>query len=133
MLTKRLTRTDTVACILFYLTTTQLVMGLLAAGFDGDITLPDADSLPYVIAVGLGGLMAHFCYTKALSYAPATVVSPIDFGRLPTIAVAAWLIYGETVDIWVFVGAAIIFGGNYLNIWTETRRPKAQVPGRERA
>ena len=49
-------------------------------------------------------------------------VGPIDFARLPTIAIVAWLIYAETIDIWVFVGAAIIFGGNYLNIWTETRR-----------
>ena len=125
MLTKRLTRTDSIACIMFYLTTTQLVFGLIAAGFDGDITLPGLYELPAVIAIALGGLLAHFCFTKALSLAPATVVTPIDFGRLPVIAILGWLLYNEAVDAFVFLGAALIFSGNYLNIWTETRRRPA--------
>jgi len=32
------------------------------------------------------------------------------------------LFYGEALDIWVFVGAVIIFAGNYFNIWHETRK-----------
>jgi len=39
--------------------------------------------------------------------------------------VVGMLVYGELVDIWVFIGAIIIFAGNYLNIWVETRKPKA--------
>jgi drug/metabolite transporter (DMT)-like permease len=75
-----------------------------------------------VIIIGLAGLLAHFCLTNALSIAPATVVVPVDFIRLPTIAVVGMLVYGEVVDLWVFIGAAIIFAGNYLNILVETRR-----------
>lgn len=122
MLTKRLTATDSIACILFFLTTIQLILGLIAAGYDGHITVPTAPDWPYVIAIALGGLLAHFCFTMALSLAPATIVSPIDFARLPTIAVVAWLLYGEALDIYIFLGAVLIFAGNYLNIWTATRR-----------
>jgi drug/metabolite transporter (DMT)-like permease len=50
------------------------------------------------------------------------VVAPLDFVRLPIIAVAAMVIYNEAIDVWVFVGAIIIFMGNYLNIWFETRK-----------
>jgi len=121
ILTKKLTRTQSVTCILFFLTTMQLVFGLLAAGFDGDIALPSLGALPYVVLIGLAGLLAHFCLTKALSLAPATVVIPIDFVRLPTIAVVGMLLYQEAIDVWVFAGAIIIFTGNYLNIWSETR------------
>ena len=46
----------------------------------------------------------------------------MDFLRLPLIAVIGMLFYAEALDPWVFVGAAIIFVGNYINIWTETRR-----------
>jgi drug/metabolite transporter (DMT)-like permease len=67
-------------------------------------------------------LVAHFCITSALKIAPATIVAPIDFARLPLIAILAMLIYNEALDIWVFVGAVIIFAGNYLNIWFETRK-----------
>ena len=122
MLTKKLTRTQSITCILFYLTTMQLVLGVVAAGYDGDIAIPTLTSLPFVILIGAAGLIAHYCMTNALALAPATVVVPIDFVRLPVIAVIGMLLYNEALDIWVFAGAAIIFTGNYLNIWSETRR-----------
>lgn len=121
MFTKRLTRSQSITCILFYLTTMQLVFGLAMAGYDGDIVMPSAAALPFVLLIGAAGLLAHFCITKALSLAPATVVVPIDFIRLPAIAIVGMLLYNEALDFWVFAGAAIIFAGNYLNIWSETR------------
>jgi drug/metabolite transporter (DMT)-like permease len=122
ILTKRLTKTQTITAIMFYLTSMQLVFGIIAAGYDGDIAIPDAASMPLLLLVGACGLVAHFCITSALKIAPATIVAPIDFARLPLIAILAMLIYNEALDIWVFVGAVIIFAGNYLNIWFETRK-----------
>ena len=120
--TKRLTKTETITAIMFYLTFFQLIFGIVTAGYDGAIALPGTRDLPLLALVGTCGLLAHFCITKALTLAPATVVAPIDFARLPIIAVVAMLLYNEVVDIWVFVGAVIIFAGNYLNIWFETRK-----------
>jgi drug/metabolite transporter (DMT)-like permease len=122
MLTKKLTRTETVGCILFWLTVMQLVFGIIAAGYDGDIALPDAQTAPFLLVIGFAGLLAHFCITNALAIAPATVVVPFDFARLPAIAIIGMLVYGEALDIWVLVGAMVIFGGNYMNILAETRR-----------
>jgi len=120
--TKRLTRTENIAAIMLYLCGLQLIFGLVSAGYDGDIALPSAADTPLLGLVACCGLLAHFCITKALTIAPATVVAPLDFVRLPIIAVAAMVIYNEAIDVWVFVGAIIIFAGNYLNIWFETRR-----------
>ncbi|WP_299042165.1 DMT family transporter [uncultured Tateyamaria sp.] len=125
MLTKRLTRHEGIASILFWLTAMQLIMGIVMAGYDGDIALPDLQTGPWVFLIGCAGLLAHYCLTNALAIAPATVVVPIDFVRLPTIAVIGMLVYGEALDMWVFVGAAIIFAGNYANIWVESRRAKS--------
>ena len=123
--TKKLTTRQSITAIMFYLTLLQLIFGLITAGYDGDIALPTFASAPLLALVGVCGLLAHFCITNALKLAPAAVVSPIDFARLPVIAILAMLVYGETVDIWVFVGAVIIFAGNYLNIWFETRKKTA--------
>ena len=49
------------------------------------------------------------------------MVVPIDFTRLPLIAVIGMLFYNEPLDLFVLLGALVIFGGNYLNIWSETR------------
>ena len=121
--TKRLTRTQSITCILFYLTVLQLGFGLITAGYDGDIALPNTETLPWLVLIGVAGLLAHFCITNALVIAPATVVVPIDFVRLPVIAIIGMLVYGEALDLWVLLGAGIIFAGNYLNIWSETRGP----------
>jgi drug/metabolite transporter (DMT)-like permease len=120
--TKRLTRTETITCILFYLTVMQACFGVVCAGYDGDIAVPSLHSLPWLILIGFAGLLAHFCLTTALSLAPATVVMPVDFVRLPVIAGVGMLVYGEVLDIWVLIGAVIIFTGNYMNIWSETRK-----------
>ncbi|MEP2718604.1 DMT family transporter [Pseudophaeobacter sp.] len=114
--TKRLTRHEGIASILFWLTSMQLVMGLVMAGWDGDIALPSLAILPWVLLIGLAGLAAHFCFTNALAIAPATVVVPFDFARLPVIAVLGMLIYREDLDLWVFVGATVICLANYFNL-----------------
>ncbi len=122
IITKRLTRRQSILCILFWMTVLQLVFGFICAGYDGDIALPTMETLPWVITVGLGGLLAHLCITTALSLAPATVVLPVDFTRLPIIATIGMLFYNEPLDLWVILGAVIIFGSNYINIWSETRK-----------
>ncbi len=119
--TRLLTRTETITCILFYLTVMQAVFGLITAGHDGDIALPTAVSLPWLALVGLAGLLAHFCMTKALGLAPAAVVLPIDFARLPIIALVGMAFYAEPLEWWVLAGAAVIFAANYMNIRTEAR------------
>ena len=120
--TKMLTRTETILGILFWLTAMQAVMGIIATAWDGDVAWPSADAWPWVVLVGGAGLLAHTCLTNALAVAPATVVTPMDFLRLPVIAAVGMAFYGEAIDAWVFVGAGLIFGGNYLNIWSERRR-----------
>ena len=120
--TKVLTRTETIFGILFWLTAMQAVFGTVTAGWDGDIAWPSLAIWPWVVMVGFAGLIAHTCLTNALAVAPATIVTPMDFIRLPAIAVVGTLFYKEAIDIWVFVGALLIFGGNYLNIWHETKR-----------
>lgn len=119
--TKRLTRHESLSSILFWMTLMQIGLGLLCAGFDGDIALPRAAALPWLALIGVAGLVAHLCLTTALSLAPATVVVPVDFLRLPLIAAIALVLYGEVIEAWVIVGAAVIFGANYLNLWHETR------------
>ncbi|MEL6596382.1 MAG: DMT family transporter [Pseudomonadota bacterium] len=120
--TRKLTRSETITCILFHLTVMQAGFGIIAAGYDGDITLPSAASVPWLVLIGCAGLLAHFCLTTALSLAPASVVMPIDFVRLPVIAVIGALFYNEALDLWVFVGAVLIFGANYANIRLQSRQ-----------
>lgn len=120
--TKLLTRTETVTCILFWLTAMQAIFGLITAGYDGDIALPTAQSAPWLTVIAFAGLTAHFCLTKALILAPASIVMPIDFLRLPIIAVIGMLFYNEGLDMLVLLGGALILAGNLYMVRSESRR-----------
>jgi len=120
--TKKLTQKVSITCILFWLTSMQLLMAVICAGYDGDISLPSSSNCIWIIIIGIGGLLAHFCITKALQLAPATVVTPIDFCRLPVIAAIGYVFYNEALDIFIIGGAIIIFIANYINIWSETKK-----------
>jgi len=93
---------------------------LAVAGYDGYIQIPSPMIWPWLLWIGLAGLIAHFCLTKALSIAPASTVVPLDFARLPLIAVVGALFYNEPLDVFVFLGALMIFAANYLNIRCST-------------
>ncbi|MBV1867878.1 MAG: DMT family transporter [Marinosulfonomonas sp.] len=125
--TRLLARTETMTCILFWLTAIQLVLGAIIAGFDGDITLPDKNGGLWLLLIGSAGLAAHFCMTKAVSLAPASVATPVDFARLPIIAVIGVVFYNEPLQAGVLIGAVIIFAANYRNILNEMRLSRADV------
>lgn len=124
LMTRWMTRSMTITCILFWLVSFQSLYGLIGAAADGHVTIPPSPALPWVIAIGLGGLLGHLGLTKALSLAPAAVVTPMDFTRLPLIAVVGMVLYNEQPDIWVLIGGAVIFAANWLNIWSEKRNTR---------
>ncbi len=121
ILTKRLTRGVSVLGIMFWLTLMQFFFGLICAGYDGHITWPTAQTMPWLALIGLAGVVAHLSLTTALSLAPASYVTPIDFIRLPLVAVMAALIYAEPLDPFVLIGGAVIFAGIWLNVRAQLR------------
>lgn len=121
MFTKMLTRHESITGILFWLTLMQAGFGIVCAGYDGDVALPSADTWGWIVLIGFAGLLAHFCLTKALSVAPAVIVMPMDFTRLPIIAIIGATFYAEAMDIWIIMGAVVIFSANYFNILSEKR------------
>jgi len=122
MATKSLTSDQSITCILFWLTLMQLAMGLVATVFTGTITFPEGINIFWIVIVGIGGLTAHFCITSALALAPAIVVIPLDFMRLPLISVIGFLAYGEAFELPILVGAGVIFIAILLNLKAEKQR-----------
>lgn len=115
LLTRRLMRGDTVLCVLFWMTGLQTLFGLALSQIGG-FTWPDAQMWPWLVLLALTGLTAHYALTSALGLAPATLVAPMEFLRLPVIAIlGAWL-YAEGLDPLVFLGGAVIFAANWWNL-----------------
>ena len=128
--TKRLSGTDSPLAILFYMTVIQLPLGLLPAL--PHWVWPSAAVWPWVCLVAVTALSAHYCLTRAFRLADASVVVPLDFLRLPLIAVVGLLFYGETLQISVVAGAALVFAATWLNLKSAVRPGPAAAAREER-
>ncbi|RRR70809.1 MAG: DMT family transporter [Candidatus Viridilinea halotolerans] len=112
--TKRLARHDSPLSILFYMTIIQLPLALLPTLMSW--VLPGVALWPWLLLVGLCALSAHYCVTRALTLADATVVVPMDFLRLPLVALVGALFYQEPIDGLVLLGAAVMMLGIWINV-----------------
>ena len=111
---KALTRSDSVVRILFWMLVIQAIIGAVPAYL---IWQPVPVHLwGFVFAVAFCGTFSHYCMTRAMLYADATVVVPMDFLRVPATAIAGWLIYSEGIDAFTVAGAGLILLGNLLNL-----------------
>lgn len=118
-LTKGLTRYDSALTVVFWMSGMQALMGVGPAIAVWEPVTGMA--WLWAIVMGIGSLTAHYCLARALSLADATIVVPLDFLRLPLIALVGFLVYSERIDIWVLIGAAVIFAGNYYSVRREHR------------
>ena len=119
--TKKLTRTESTFAIVFWMMLIQLPLAL--AGSDPlFVTKLNQGQVPAVIGIGVTGLLSHYCLTNAFRAGDAGVVVPLDFMRIPLIAVIGWWLYGERLDVFVFLGAGLIITGVLWNLRSEAAR-----------
>ena len=129
MTTKKLTIDQSTTCILFWLTLMQLGMGLVAVVLTGSLSAPQGIDYIWVTTVSICGLTAHFCIARALALAPAIVVIPLDFLRLPLISLIGFLAYDEAFEWAVVFGAMLIFSAVLINLQAERQRSSAAFKG----
>ena len=129
MTTKKLTIDQSTTCILFWLTLMQLGMGVVAVVLTGSLSAPQGIDYIWVTTVSICGLTAHFCIARALALAPAIVVIPLDFLRLPLISLIGFLAYNEAFEWAVVFGAMLIFTAVLINLQAERQRNSAAFKG----
>lgn len=112
--TKSLTRTDTALKIIFWMIVVQSAAGLLPALYAWQWPTPYVWF--WLVMIAFCGTFSHFCMARAMLYADATVVVPMDFLRVPLSATIGWLLYAERLDGFTVLGAVLILGGNLLNL-----------------
>ena len=75
-------------------------------------------------ALGVFGGLGHWCLAKAMTYAPANVVSPFQYWQLIGAVIIGYFISGNWPDALTWVGAAIIISAGLYLGWRDTREPK---------
>jgi drug/metabolite transporter (DMT)-like permease len=119
--TKKLTMTETTFGIIFWMAVMQLPLSLIGSDPHVFLHLHLAQTLP-MLGVALAGTTSHYCLSNAFRAGDATLVVPLDFMRIPLIAVVGWWLYGEPLDVFVFLGAGLIVTDILWNLRSEAVR-----------
>ena len=106
---KILSRTDSAVTITAYMVILMSPLSLLPALFYW--TWPDPATWFWLVVCGVSGTVAQLLMAQSFRVADATVVLPFDFTKIVWGALIGYLAFGEVVDIWTWIGAAVIFSG----------------------
>jgi drug/metabolite transporter (DMT)-like permease len=123
---KSLTRTESALTIIFWMLVIQSAVGFVPALYVW--RWPTAYAWGWMAVIAFCGTFSHYCMARAMHYADATVVLPMDFLRVPLTATAGWLLYSERLDLLTVLGAGLILTGNLLNL-----KAMPQIPAPARA
>jgi drug/metabolite transporter (DMT)-like permease len=124
ILVKQLTRSESANAIVTYMTLYILPMSLVPALFVW--VMPPLHTWPLIVALGLLATLAHQAMTRAFVATDTSVVMSFDYGRLPFVALIAWIVYGEVPDLWTWVGAAVIVGASTYIAHREAANARAR-------
>jgi drug/metabolite transporter (DMT)-like permease len=132
IVTKKLTGHVSTFAVVFWMNVIQLPLALawplwLAASGGAPLFVfrMGPDLIVPTLVLGVVGLSSHYCLTQAFRFGDATVVVPLDFLRIPLIALVGWMFYAEALDAFVFAGAALIVCGILWNLRAEAQRSTA--------
>lgn len=114
-LTKVITRKDSALTVIFLMFAIQTVIGAVPAWYAWE--WPEPQNWIWVAVVGLTGTFSHYCLSKAISLADTTIVTPMDFLRVPLTALAGYWLYREGFDLTSIIGTLLILGANTLNLF----------------
>lgn len=126
MCVKFLARHERAETMVFYLHALTLPMALIGAL--PYWIWPAWTDIPWIILLGVSGTLAHYCFSRSMAVADASVVMPFDYLRLPMLALVGYLAYGETASGWTWVGAAVICTATFYIVRRESRLARAREP-----
>lgn len=84
-------------------------------------TMPSPANLALMTVQGVLGGLSQLSVSRAMGMADASLLSPIEFLRLPLVVVLAWLLFQEVSDLWTLVGGAVIFSSSLILVFGEWR------------
>jgi len=116
-LTRSIVQQDAALSIIFYMCLIQLPISFVLSL--GNWQMPAGSVWLWLLLIGTTAMSAHYSVSKALSYADAMVVIPMDFLRLPLIMLVGFFFYNEKIDGFLLFGAVLMLLGNYWSLKRE--------------
>ena len=121
LIAKKLTETEDPAVIVAMLSVFCALA--LLPGAMAQWRPPTGVELAWLFTTAVFATLGHYTLTKAFQAAPITVIQPVSYLQLMWALLLGVLVFGEPVDPWVFVGAAVIVAAVTYISFREIHRP----------
>jgi drug/metabolite transporter (DMT)-like permease len=106
LIVKSLSSTESTGTIIAYMNVLLTPLSFIPAFFVWQ--WPSFELFGLLLLLGALAVLAHLLSTQAYKYADASALMPFLYLRLPFVAIMAFFLFGETSDIWTWVGAAMV-------------------------
>lgn len=107
---KQLSRVDAPDTIVFYTYLFWVPLSLLPALLDWH--RPIGMAWVWLGCTGVFGTGAQLLWTRALGLGEVSALTPISFMQLPLVAVAGYVLFGESIGRWMVIGTGLILAAN---------------------
>ncbi len=91
-------------------------------------TMPEGTELLLLLLQGLLGALAMTCATKAFSLADASLISPVDFMKLPFAAILGYTFFAQTVPVTTWIGGVVISIAAILLAQSARKKETESIP-----
>lgn len=108
LLSRLLARTETPAAMLFYVGLTGTISFGALLPWSGGGPVPSPVDLTLFVGTGIAGGTAHFLFTSAFRYAPASLLAPITYVQLIWAGLLGWLVFGHVPASLTVTGMFIV-------------------------
>ena len=89
--------------------------------------MPTLEQFAWLLAMGALGAATQRTLARSYAAADATVVTVLDFLRLPIAALIGLVVFGEWPGVWVWLGGAIIVASSFLLTQREAKDGEVNI------
>lgn len=107
LIVKKLTETERPEAIVMWMVVLQTPLSLVPALFVWE--WPELGTLFWLFCLAGAGTIGHICWTRACALAEITQLQPLEFVKLPIVAVMGYFLFSEVPTVWIWLGGAVIF------------------------
>jgi drug/metabolite transporter (DMT)-like permease len=90
-------------------------------------TMPTWHDLPFIIGLGLSGVVGQILISMAYKYAQASVVTIFNYSAIIWATSFGWMFWDEWPERTIFIGGAIVIASNVFIVLREHKLAKAQL------
>jgi drug/metabolite transporter (DMT)-like permease len=120
---KVLTRTESSVTVALYSSLLQTPIAFMFAVFFWQ--WPTVEQLVWLAGIAIFGTISQLALTEAFRKADATLVLPADFTKVIWASLIGYFFFNQVPEIWVGVGAVVIFSAVFYNSYSDSRFSRA--------